>query len=239
MHASIFHKVIAAVCFTSTLTFFSYSLPKQVLAQNSDEMREGLPGRRIGGATRGGAENPIVALVPENNQGLTVSGTPTFFFYVSKTQKPQMAEFVLVDENGQQIYQTTFTTNGNSGVVEIGLPTTGATKSLEIGKAYRWYFAIIPNATNRREDVYVTGGIKRVQPNQELDGQLKNADPLERVTVYAANNLWYDAIATLAELRRSRPVDAALTAKWSQLLQSINLDKIAQEPLVNAQVSAQ
>lgn len=146
---------------------------------------------------------------------------------------------MLMDENEETVYQTNFTTNGNSGIVSIFPASSNPTKSLEIGKVYKWYFSIIRDPRDRSLDASVTGLIKRTQPNQDLDNQLKKASPLERATLYAANNFWYDAIAALAELRNSNPVDTTVAAKWTQLLQSVKLDDIAQEPLVKAQASTQ
>ncbi|MGA9380786.1 MAG: DUF928 domain-containing protein [Phormidium sp.] len=235
MRSVILPQIIAAVCLLSTFAFFSSSGSKQVLAEDVSQAREGLPGRRVGGGTRSDmfvSEMPLVALVPDNNQGLTGSATPTFFFYVPKTQKPQMVEFVLVDENERQIYQTQFTTDGNSGVVGITVPGNDPTKTLEVGKTYRWYFAMIPDRENRRSDIYVTGSIKRVAVSQDLENKLKQGASLDLANTYQTNNLWYDAMATVAELRRSRPTDTAVTTKWEQLLNSVDLQKLAQEPLV-------
>ncbi|HEY9298871.1 MAG TPA: DUF928 domain-containing protein [Phormidium sp.] len=228
-------QIIAALCLVSAFTFFPSSGSKQVLAEDVSQAREGLPGRRVGGGTRSDmfvSETPLVALVPENNQGLTASGTPTFFFYVPKTQKPQLVEFVLVDKNGNQIYETQFTTDGNSGVVGITIPGNEPTKTLEVGKTYKWHFAIIPDQENRRADIYVEGFIKRVAVNQDLKNRLRQGASLDLADSYQTNNLWYDAMATVAELRRSRPTDTAVAAKWQQLLNSVRLQKLAQEPLV-------
>jgi hypothetical protein len=232
-------KVIAVIGLTSILSIFSSTIPKQLLAQSSNQPREGLPGRRVGGGTRSGQILNLVALLPQNNQGLTFSETPTFFFYIPETKKPEMGEFVLLDENEETVYQTNFTTNGDSGIVSINSAETNPTKLLEIGKVYKWYFSIIRDPNDRSADTFITGSIQRVQPNQDLDNQLKQASLLDRASLYAANNFWYDAIVSLAELRYSNPADADVAAKWTQLLQSVNLEDIAQEPLLKAQASTQ
>ena len=234
------HKIVAAICLTSLLSVCTGSFTKQVLANEStnSDSREGLPGRRVGGGTRG-ESLPIVALVPETSEGLTTLANPTFFFYVPPTASPQMAEFVLNDESGETVYEKKITLDANSGVLEISILADAKIKSLEIGKNYRWYFAVVPNAENRSNDIYVTGWIKRVQPSAEVVSQLKNLPPLDRITVYTRNNLWYDAVATLAELRRSRPNDPAVQTRWRELLRSVNLDDhISQQPFINYQVPA-
>lgn len=235
MRSVILPQIIAALSLFSAFTFFSSNGSNPVLAEDVSQAREGFPGRRVGGGTRSDmfiSETPLVALVPDNSQGLTGSATPTLFFYVPQTQKPQTVEFVLMDENERQIYETQFTTDGKSGVVGITIPGNEPSKTLEVGKTYRWYFAIIPDQQNRKLDIYVQGSIKRVAVNQDLENQLKKGASLDLADGYQANNLWYDAIATVAELRRSHPTDTAIATKWEQLLNSVNLQKLAQEPLV-------
>ena len=240
MSKAIFHKIVAVICLTSLLSVCTGSFSKQVLANDSNtESRDGLPGRRVGGGTRG-ESLPIVALVPETSEGLTTLANPTFFFYVPNTTSPKMAELVLNDENGQTVYEKKIALNGNSGVVEISILADGKIKSLEIGKNYRWYFAVVPNANDRTNDIYVTGWIKRVQPSAEVVNQLKYLEPLDRVAVYTRNQLWYDAVATLGELRRSRPNDPAVQARWRELLRSVKLDDtISQQPFLTYQALVQ
>lgn len=235
MRSSILPQVIATLCLLSGFTFVSYSELSPVLAEDVSQAREGFPGRRVGGGTRSDmfiSESPLTALVPDNSQGLTGSATPTLFFYVPQTEKPQTVEFVLVDENEREVYKTEFTTDGKSGVTGITIPGNEPTKTLEIGKNYRWYFALVPDRNNRKLDIYVQGSIKRVAVTQDLENKLKQGASLDLVDAYLANNLWYDAMATMAELRRSRPTDTALATKWQQLLNSVDLQKLAQEPLV-------
>ena len=214
MQRAIFRNLITGVCLISALNFFSYTSPKQVLADDSNQSREGLPGRRVGGGTRSGSqiltEKPLAALLPETNQSLTVTGNPTLFFYVPKIRNLQTVEFVLNDENEQTVYQKTLITNGNAGIISVNIAGTDQLKSLEVGKKYRWFFAIITNPNDRTADIYVAGTIERVNPNATVASQLNNLNPLDQVAVYEENQYWYDAIATLAELRHSRPNDTAV-----------------------------
>src|SRR4028118_2228835 len=49
------------------------------------------------------SELSLTALVPKNKIGRTVSDYPTFFFYLPQTEA-ELAEFILEDESGNQIY---------------------------------------------------------------------------------------------------------------------------------------
>lgn len=228
--------------FTAILTtlLILSCLPEQVLAQKAS--REGLPGRRVGGGTRG--ECPIqakrlTALVPENNLGLTVADYPTFFFYVPESPIPTTVEFVLLDDSDRQVYETSFMTAGTGGVINLSLPANAGLPPLTIGKNYHWYFSIVCNPVNRAEDIFVEGWVQRVELDPILAIKLDKASMQEQVNLYAAAGLWHEAITTLNHLRRDRPNDPTLIANWIQLLQSVELDTIAQEPLFNYQTAKQ
>lgn len=226
--------------FTAILTtlLILSCIPQQVLAQKAS--REGLPGRRVGGGTRG--ECPIeakrlTALVPENNLGLTVADYPTFFFYVPKSPMPTTVEFVLLDDSDRQVYETSFMTLGTEGVINLSLPPNAGLPPLTIGKNYHWYFSVVCNPVNRAEDIFVEGWVQRVELDPILAIKLDKASMQERVNLYAAAGLWHEAITTLTNLRRDRPNDPTIIANWIQLLQSVELDTIAQEPLFNYQTA--
>lgn len=226
--------------FTAILTslLILSCIPEQVLAQKAS--REGLPGRRVGGGTRG--ECPIeakrlTALVPETNLGLTVADYPTFFFYVPESPIPTTVEFVLLDDSDRQVYETSFMTTGTGGVIDLSLPPNAGLPPLTTGKNYHWYFSVVCNPVNRAEDIFVEGWVQRVELDPILAIKLDKASMQERVNLYAAAGLWHEAITTLTNLRRDRPNDPTMITKWTQLLQSVELDTIAQEPLFNYQTA--
>lgn len=205
-----------------------------------DQVSPGVPGRRIGGGSRGCSvtgDSPIdqalTALVPETTMGLTVEAYPTFFWYLPPTSATGV-EFVLMDEKGEKvIYETTFRTKGEAGIVSLNLPENASLPPLEINNSYRWYFSIICNPEDRAADVYVQGWIRRVEPNPGLAEQLATTtSDLERVQVYARNGIWHEAIAMLAQLRRSNPNDADIRREWEELITSVQLENLAQVPLV-------
>jgi hypothetical protein len=76
------------------------------------------------------------------------------------------------------------------------------------------------------------GQIERVEPNPNLVAQLKTASPRDRAALYAEAGIWYDAVNSIAQLRRSSPNDTAIAADWAELLKSVGLDTISQKPLI-------
>ncbi|MBD2180513.1 DUF928 domain-containing protein [Planktothrix sp. FACHB-1355] len=213
----------------------------------------GKPGRREGGGTRGPcafSRDPgktLTALVPVIQRkagnsdtktvafGATIEGSPTFFFYVPPTAA-QRADFSLQDKNDQNIYQTTFSITGDPGIVSVTLPSFANSGFLESKKDYFWSFALSCNSkaedsSDRSGVLAVNGWIQRVQANPDLAQKLGQATLRDKVALYTKAGIWYDALHSLAELRRSSPNDASLSGAWTNLLQSAGLDKLASEGL--------
>ncbi|NEO97392.1 MAG: DUF928 domain-containing protein [Symploca sp. SIO2E9] len=199
----------------------------------------GTPGHREGAASRG-QRKLLTALVPafegtsdeplsESVLGLTIEEHPTFWFYVPKPFTPtRELEFILEDEHGNQLYQNSFTVSEtSSGIVSIELPTT--VEALEVGKIYHWYFKVYlyPNFPTS-----VDGWVQRVPLKSSLQSQLEQATPQQEAAIYAANGIWYEAITSLAQLRRQRPEDREINDDWSKLLQDVHLEAVAQEPII-------
>lgn len=201
--------------------------------------QEAPSGRARGGASRGSCNNQqdkkrLTALVPVTSKsvwGLTVTEFPTFWFYVPDALTPEIPiEFVLQDEEDNYIYKTTFKLSGTPpGIVSVPLSSMKA--PLEIGKKYYWTFLIGCDLQEPSNSIFVKGTVQRVAMNPVLMNQLKAATQRERIALYAANGIWHEALTTLAELRRTEPGDAALAATWENLLQYVDLQDIAKEPI--------
>jgi hypothetical protein len=183
---------------------------------------------------------PLTALVPEaaiNDLkvvlGKTVAEHPTFWFYVPYSlTSSQSVEFVLQDENDNIIYKTSLTGSGNSpGVVGFQLPST--VPPLAVGKSYRWFFVFNCNPTDDEQSFHVDGWVQRVALNPSLKSQLEQATLREKVALYAKAGSWYERLTALAELRRQNSGDATLRKQWTELLESIGLNTLAQAPITS------
>ncbi|NJL10389.1 MAG: DUF928 domain-containing protein [Calothrix sp. SM1_7_51] len=215
----------------------------------------GASGDRGGAASRGcgNGNQSVIALVPIYEQelkreqteavsmtkvwGLTVSEHPTFWFSVPNQKSTiNTIEFVLKDESSkpsQTLYRASIAIPEKPGIIRVSLPVR--TPPLQIGKMYHWFFKmkVICNPQQAPERQYVEGWVQRVSPNPKLASSLKQATAYQRVGLYAENGIWYDALTTLAELRLVKPQDANLATDWINLLQSVGLEKLANQPLTN------
>lgn len=193
---------------------------------------KGIPGRREGGGTRGPS---LTALVPQTLMGLTLSGRPTFYYYVSSPLKNSTVEFELADEDDNTIYKTSFNMNTpEAGIFSISIPESETSPVLEVGKTYRLYLTA-SNADGSFLDL-VTGWVKRVELSPSLMTKLEGANLGERLGIYEGEAIWYDALAVLGDLRQSNPGDVELELKWNQLLKEVKLDPLAQQPFLQTQL---
>jgi Domain of Unknown Function (DUF928) len=198
-------------------------------------------GRRTGMGSRDNCPNvatELTALVPLYKQqkgqssleivgGVTTSERPTFWFNVPYTKdSPNLnAEFLLTDSVGKEIHKTPITLPSKPGVISVSLPPT---KTLEIGKTYRWYLKVrCSQQQTARVPIYVEGEIQRVNLDFHVAQQLNTAtDCQQKATIYAANGIWFDSITELAQIRLANPNNVSIAADWQSLLQSVGLNNI-------------
>ncbi len=202
------------------------------------------PENREGGATRSPCikgNKPLVALVPVSGVGNTSAEYPKIFWYMpelSADDAPSpMIEFILRDANKQEVYSAKYPlAKTNQGLVgSPGLMSLNVANlyPLQTNQEYHWELTLMCDSKgpDRSQDTFVEGAIKRVEPDPFLALRIQRATPQERVAIYAREQLWYDTLATLVELRRARPTDPTLAEAWTKLFDSVNLNAISREPL--------
>lgn len=197
------------------------------------------PKRSIGGASRSGGKcfskatktsALVTPLIPTTNNGLTMAERPTLFVYVPQTSAKEVF-FSIKGEDSNYHYQTTFRLPKNPGVIGFKLPSSA--RALQIGKNYKWSFVMVCDRSLEPDDPGVTGWIRRVKPSSGLVNQRQSQTEVELASLLASAGIWYDTLSTLAQLRRSQPQNPTVTANWQELLKSVGLDAIANEPLIN------
>lgn len=203
----------------------------ELLALNFPSAPSNLGGPRstAGGGVRGNGndsciegESSLTPLIP--NPGLvvkTITTNPEFFMYVPKNTADS-GEFVIVDENGNDVYLSTFELSEAPGMVKVSLP---ANTDLEIGQVYDWQFSLICDPLDRQADVFVQGQIQPTELTEEMQTQLDQAQPLDQVQLYVDESLWNEAVSLLAQFRNSNPTE------WQGLLKYVGLESIASETL--------
>lgn len=186
----------------------------QIKEESSETLRQGLPGRRLGGGTRSDRVFAhdyvyLAALVTADNLSTTTAAHPSLMFYVPEMVEDQTVEFVLRDRNDQLVYETAFQVEKTGGLISIDTATTGI-DPLNLNENYEWYFSIIPNHEDRANDIVVYGSVQRVDET--------------------GATLWHDAITTTGALYQENPQDINITAAWNQLIETAGLTAIIESP---------
>jgi hypothetical protein len=204
---------------------------------------KGAPVNRLGAGTRNprsclGDNTCLFALIPDNDRALlTTTAYPKLLFYVPQTAGKQIELLFRSTTNNAKTYQLSIPTPAKSGIVSFDLSMLKDAEGqslppLENGNKYKWSLAIILNADNHSEDLVVDGAIERQQVNPELAELLQQGSASDRISLYTINNFWYDALATLYQARQADPNNSSLVEDWTSILESIDLGRIAKEPLV-------
>ncbi len=202
--------------------------------QTGEGLRQGLPGRRLGGGTRQGGQifrskdSHLAALTPSNNLSVTTAERPTLMFYVPAMVTEQTGELVIRNAQDNVVYESSFQIDSEGDVVSFDTARNETMPALTLNETYSWFFSIIPEATERASDIVVHGNIRRVDreawiSQQSIDSAeiagLSEVNPLMQARMlYQQANLWHDAALILDELRQSNPTDAVIASEWEQLI---------------------
>lgn len=195
----------------------------------------GMPGQRVAGATRFGECTQgklanIVALMPEDNLGLTATANPSLFFYVPQSTA-KAAELLILSEGGDLVATQEVPINGKAGILSVTLDPAKVT--LQPGQKYQWIFSLTCKPNEPDANPFVTGWIERTELDSNLAAVIARVPAAERLPLLAANQLWNDTLATLVALQRQTPKDPALKQQWQDLLRAAGIDpQIATMPLL-------
>lgn len=210
-------------------------------------------GRRRGGTSRDGCptvSKPVTALVPGEEtlgkaEGTTLSKStsksfltstvaeyPSFLFYIpALPTNIDAGEFVLQDEAEDDVYRTPLTLPHKPGIIGINL-IQSVQYSLQINKKYHWYLKVYCEDRKRASDYFfVDGWIQRVALTPRLNSQLSKTNS-SKYKIYTGNNLWYDALTNLADLRYTNSHNAALAKDWDDLLKPVGLQDLTGIPII-------
>ncbi|VEP14214.1 conserved exported hypothetical protein [Hyella patelloides LEGE 07179] len=202
-----------------------------------DPPNENQPQATRGGASRGAQcainsqeiSESFAPLIPASNYGLTTTSHPTLLVHIPATSAESVF-FTIQDENEEEVYQTILPIGTKSGIVSLDVPKEAP--ALETGKNYKWSLVLMCDNKLRPDSPVIQGHIKRVQPELQLATQLESATPLEMAALYGKAGIWYETVATLAQLRQAQPQNQELLNTWNSILNSVGLEQIAKAELM-------
>ena len=200
------------------------------LANESSNLRQGLPGRRISGGVR--MEPPsdscftdfnqsLVSVMPQSNLGLTLAAHPTLWFSMPETMGSKAVEFRLFNSAEDLVYTTQLESNNRFGITEFQVPESAP--ALAIDEDYSWVLTLACNNGSSSPTLGLQGQIRRVEITQEMTNQLNSASPEERVQLYGNAGLWHEQVTELANLRRRQSANTDIQLAWITLMNSTGL----------------
>jgi len=179
----------------------------------------------------------LVALFLKTGDNLIHAEYPSLWFYIPyEPDDIRLIEFLLLDgKERRTIYRTQVDLAETAGVIKIAIPDDPQ-YALKVNETYRWYLKLDCEPDETIEpDLVVDGWLRRL-PLESLP-----PDPLEAMTFqnylfYRDNDLWYDAINTLAELHFANPENRQFSSAWAELLESFGAGEVASEQRVGAEL---
>ena len=191
------------------------SPPMAVQANDDEPVRQGLPGRRISGASRlptsacAQTTTPLVAIVPETNLGATAVPKPTLWLSVPEVTSAKQLDFYLFNTKEEIVYQTSVIVEPTADIVGVDLSAMDSAPSLEVNQRYRWAASMVCNPENHSENLAVEGWVDRVE-----------------ATSLESNQLWYDQLRVVIEQLQHNPNNQDVSRQWHTLIASARLEQI-------------
>lgn len=175
------------------------------------------------------AEQFLIALIPEDTVGLTLTGHPSFFLYLPAAKKGETltVELAIADENENEIYVAKLRIPSQKGVFRVSLPPEMS--PLEVDKSYQWEFAIACRPEDLIDSSHfrsVGGVIRRIHPPSTLLKDLAQTPREQHPYLYARAGIWHDALTTLADLEAAQPNNPQIQNAWISLLNSVGLENL-------------
>ncbi len=195
----------------------------------------GQPERREGAATRSPCLNSsqkLTTLVPRSGQGLTIQAYPTFFWYLPENAG-QKLKFTIRDKQKATIYALEYLIPQtlNPQIMSLTLPKFVDHQSLKIGEEYNFRLELFCQVNDEIPVTFVESSLTRVFPKSTLPKDINNLSLLTQLSLYSEAGLWYDTLLTLVKLRKLYPNVPEFDLAWIKLLNSVNLENIAQDSL--------
>lgn len=186
------------------------------------------------GATALPPEGLLMLLVPPPLPGapkvpeVTIAERPTLLLHVPDRGGYTVDISVALDIT--TIYEGTVTLPPAAGIVQLPLPAS--LPALTIGRPYEVALTLFCNQRDLKQVRTLTYPITRVAVPATVHPQA-TGDPLQFVNDLAHAGIWFDAVSSLAALRQSQPTSPVIQAEWRELLQSVALDGLADQPLLD------
>lgn len=185
----------------------------------------GAPKTRIGGGVRGSdSDFPYLTVLTPEEMGVTVSESPTMYWYQSKDTTIQFE--MTLNREYETVFEVKFAVSGKAGINKIDLSDHGV--KLELDVEYEWNLALVPDAQRGSKDITSSVWIKRVKPTPELAASVNSSSQMELPYVYAQHGIWCETFDALSQQIDTKPEDESLRLIRADLLKQAALETVAE-----------
>lgn len=178
-------------------------------------------------------KKPLTALIANNGRDFTLLKYPSFWIYVPYTAAEiNYMEFALKDpQEFKTVYRSAIKLKDEPGTIEISIPNDPK-YALEKEKDYSWDLLLYCNRNSIEEpDLTLKGWVRRVDRKISPEN-IKSED--REYFGYLKQNIWYDAIASLAKQHFATRENLQTSAAWTELLRKIGKEEVAREPFAES-----
>ena len=177
----------------------SDSQEKIVFSDNFEPPGDDKPNdTRVGGSRDGQScgiqEQPIRALMPQGNFGLTFKEQPAIYFYLPQTSATQVV-LAVQDEAGTEYDRAFLPIETNNNIASFALPKSKMT--LKPGKNYQWKISIVCGEDLKPGDPTFTGWVQRVEPTSNQKQLAANTN-YEQIRSLGEQGYWYDMLDAIS-----------------------------------------
>ncbi|MDJ0508184.1 MAG: DUF928 domain-containing protein [Crocosphaera sp.] len=158
----------------------------------------------------------IIPLIPSSNFGLTTAERPIFWINLPETSAQQVV-LSIKTEGKTHHSQTLISITEKSGL--IALQPSPDSPPLEVGKVYQWAAVLVCGERPSPNDPAISAWVHRVP----LSKPRNISTPLEQAAWYGEQGIWYDALTSLVQVKRSQPNNENLINIWAEFLESAGL----------------
>ncbi len=188
--------------------------------------KRGKPGGRIGGGTRGEGKNfPVVSVLAPDHTAHTTKAQPDLYCYVSNPTNKSIEFTLNLEQEGKTIAHEGIKGGPQEGIWRLSLSDLGV--GLSPDTQYTWFVTMVLDPNQPSTDVFSGGAIMRVNPSGKLEKRLAGAKEMDIPAIYAAEGIWYEALASLSRLIDKYPENKTLRLQRANLLEQVRLEKEA------------
>lgn len=171
------------------------------------------------------AASPAIFVLAPKAGGLTMSASPTLYWFMPQRVRGKIELAVTADEADEPVFDQLIDAPARPGIYAISLAERQV--KLKLGVAYAWSVTLSVDPLRPERDVVASGRIVPSAPSPELTRRLLATPERKWPAILAEAGLWYDAFAALSRQAAAEPGTRAHRESRAALLEQAGLEAAA------------